>query len=115
MPASDDPFDDPGWKAYVTHVQHELIPMIDASGVTISLAPKDPKQVDVKFALELGLSIMLDKPIIVVIDADAVLPKGLEAVATIVVRGELDDPATKAMLTQGIAAVIADLDAKEDH
>ena len=66
--ADDDLFDDPGWNAYVTHVRTELIPMLEGSAMTISLAPNDPKGTDIKFAIELGLSIMLDKPIIVVID-----------------------------------------------
>lgn len=111
--ASEDPFDDPGWRAYVTHVRSELVPMIDSSAMTISLAPSDPSKVDVKFALELGLSIMLNKPILVVIDEDGMLPAMLEKIAVAVVRGSLDDPATQQAITAALA-IVAEVESSDD-
>ena len=56
---------DPQFKAYVARAQTELVPMIERSAVGISLVTKS--EVDIKFAIELGLMIMLDKPIITIV------------------------------------------------
>lgn len=89
--------DQSGWDAYHAHAMETLLPMIGDSAVTISLCPHDG-EADVKFALELGFSIMLSKPIIVVVDEGGTLPEGLAKVATAVVRGDLDDDDTQAAL-----------------
>ena len=88
-----DPFDDPAWKAYVTHVRTELVPMIKGSSIGMSIVPKDPEDVDVKFAVELGLMVMLDKPIMLVCRIGTVLPERLKRVADeIVFADDLTDP-----------------------
>ena len=97
--------EDPEWNAYVTHVRTTLIPMLESTSMTISLAPHDPKGTDIKFAIELGLSIMLDKPIIVVIRDGDVLPPMLEQIAHAVVRGDLDSPTTQAELMTAIKSI----------
>jgi hypothetical protein len=96
---------DPKWNAYVTHVRTELVPMIAGSGSTISLMPKDPADVDVKFAIELGLSIMMEKPLILVIDADGRIPPALESIAHAVVRGDINHESTRAALSQAIESL----------
>ena len=75
---------DPDWRAYVTHVEAELIPKIQESGMTISLVPKG--ETDVKFAIELGLSIMLNKPIMAVVQAGSEVPAKLSLVADEIVE-----------------------------
>ncbi|MFL5865256.1 MAG: hypothetical protein ACJ780_31565 [Solirubrobacteraceae bacterium] len=96
---------DPEWNAYVTHVRSSLIPMLENTALTISLAPDDPKGTDIKFAIELGLSIMLDKPIIVVLNTEAELPPMLAKIAHAVVRGNIDNPATQAELMAAITSI----------
>lgn len=103
--SGDDIWNDPQWRAYVTHVKTELVPMIDSSAMTVSLMPKDPADVDVKFAVELGLSIMLEKPIILVIDPGSRVPPKLEAIAEAVIEGSMDDPDARSRL----AATLAEL------
>lgn len=85
-----DPFDSPEWKAYSQRALEELVPMMRGSAVTISLAPKGDAT-DIKFALELGLSIMMDKPIIVVVFPDTTAPAKLLQFADRVVEGSYDD------------------------
>lgn len=102
---------DPEWKAYVTHVRTTLVPMIEESALSISIVPTDPANVDVKFAIELGLCIMLDKPIILAVrDADAVLPAALIRVADEIVRGDPSDPAVR----EEMMAAIQRVDPRED-
>jgi hypothetical protein len=97
--------EDPEWNAYVTHVRSSLIPMLEDSAMTISLAPDDPKGTDIKFAIELGLSIMLDKPIIVIIRDAGELPPMLKKIAYAVIRGDLDSPTIQAEIMTAIKSI----------
>jgi len=85
--------EDPEWRAYVTHVQTELVPMIEGSSIGMSIVPKNPEDVDVKYAVELGLMIMFDKPIMLICRVGMVLPPKLRAVADeIIFADDLTDP-----------------------
>jgi len=89
--ADDDPWEDPGWLEYAEHVKAELIPMIKNSRVTLSLVPPDNKP-DPKFAVELGYCIMLDKPIIAIVNPGSKVPLKLAKVADEIVEGKPGDP-----------------------
>lgn len=95
----------PEWKAYVTHVRTTLVPMIEDSAMSISIVPKDPESVDVKFAVELGLCIMLDKPIILAVREGTVLSDHLRRVADEIVEGNPDDPAVQEAFMAAIRRV----------
>jgi len=82
--------DDPDARAWARRVLDEVVPMIDDSAVFVSLVPRE--EVDVKFAVETGLAIMMDKPIIVVIRPGTPMPSKLAAVADAVVEFEPSDP-----------------------
>jgi hypothetical protein len=81
---TEDPYDSPEWRRYSKRAIRELLPMIADSAVTISLAPKG--ETDIQFALELGLSIMLDKPIIAVIEPGTQVPAKLAKIADEIVE-----------------------------
>ncbi len=83
-PDSVDPYDDPDFKLYVTHVRENLIPKIDESAFTMALVPTGPT--DVKFAIELGLSIMMGKPIILVVQPGTKIPWKLTKIADSVIE-----------------------------
>jgi hypothetical protein len=55
--------------------------MIEGSAVGVSIVPTDPDGVDVKFAVELGLMIMMDKPICLVVQPGTEIPAHLKRVA----------------------------------
>src|SRR4051812_43689645 len=76
--------DDPEAKAWAQRILDEVVPMIDESAVTISLVPKGPT--DIKFATELGLSIMFDKPIIAVVQPGTKVPAKMVLVADEIVE-----------------------------
>jgi hypothetical protein len=102
---------DPSWKAYVTHVRNDVAPKVWNSGMTISIVPKRPQDVDVKFAVELGLSIMFDKPMILCVPSeDTVLPAQLRRVADHVVIGPPNEPGVRDQLMEAITAVGERLD-----
>jgi hypothetical protein len=105
---------DPSWKAYVTHIRESVAPMVHDSGLTISIVPRRPQDVDVKFAVELGLSIMFDKPIILCVPyEDAELPGQLLRVADHVVVGQPSDPEVRERMMAAITAVKDKLDQQE--
>ena len=97
---------DPAWNAYVTHIRENVAPMVWGSGMTISIVPKRPEDVDVKFAVELGLSIMFNKPLIFCVPFDETeLPEKLREVADHIVVGPPSDPAVREKLMAAITAV----------
>jgi|1185.fasta_scaffold1101077_1 hypothetical protein len=108
---SDDPFDTDESRVWVRHVLDELVPMIADSAVTISLVPNGPT--DVKFAVELGLSIMLDKPIIAVVQPGTAVPAHLLRVADELVEVDLSGPHVQRRIGDAIARVMLAQDERE--
>lgn len=87
-----DPFGTVEWEAYAAHARETLIPMVAGSAVTAFLATS--AEPDVKQALELGMMILLDKPIIVILvdgQPREDLSRGLRRIA----NGFLDGPVTR--------------------
>lgn len=81
---TDDIRNNPQYIEWEERVRTKLIPKIEGSALTVSIAPRG--EPDIKFSVELGLSIMLDKKIIVVCEPDQVLSDKLRAVADEVVE-----------------------------
>lgn len=69
------------------HVRRELIPVLEGTAVTISLIPRG--ETDIKFAVELGLSILMNKPIIALVLPGMSIPSGLAAVAAEIVEVDI--------------------------
>lgn len=95
-----DPFQDPGWIEFVKRAEDNLVPKLAASGMTLSIAPRGPA--DIKFAVELGLSITMDKPILLLVHPGMDLPEKLRRVADVVCEVSLDDPNAGAIVAAAI-------------
>lgn len=90
--------------AWFAHVEDELIPMITNSAITISLVPTG--KADIKFAVELGLCIMLDKPIIAVVTPGRRIPDHLRRVADEIVEiADIHSPIAQQQLTAAIKRI----------
>lgn len=70
----------PEFDEYCEHVRKEVLPKVIESGVFISITPANPKELDIKFAVELGMAVMLDKPIIAIIRPGTKIPEKLARV-----------------------------------
>jgi hypothetical protein len=92
LPGTEEPWLDPEWQAYVTRTQTELLPMIEGSSIGLSIVPTSAEKVDIKFAVELGLMIMLDKPIIMVVAPNQLIPEKLRRVADDIVVHDPEHP-----------------------
>ena len=102
---SDDLTPDPEFKALEARVHAHVLPMIRKSAMTMTVVPKG--ETDIKFAVELGLSIMLDKPLVLVIRPGMKIPDKLRAIADEVIEIDIADP-EQAQAAQGvIAAAVA--------
>lgn len=100
----EDPFSDPEWLAYADRAIKELLPKMQRSAVMLSLVPQGPT--DVKYALELGFMIMLDKPIICVVPPGVRVPGKLIGVADAIVEGDITDESMGKRLSAEIDRVM---------
>jgi hypothetical protein len=80
----DDAWQDPSMKAWAKQVLDDAVPKIKDSVLVAQLVPDGPG--DVKSWVELGASIMLDKPIVAVVLGDRPVPEKLRLVADEIVR-----------------------------
>jgi hypothetical protein len=92
---------DPEWTAFVENVREGTLKGIESSAAVISIAPGG--EPDIKFAVELGLSIMLDKPLIIVALPGRPIPDRLRRIADRVVEADVD-------VEEGQAAIKAALE-----
>lgn len=96
------PWNSPEWNEYVERVHRELIPKIKDTNIFVSITPSTPDKVDVKFAVELGLAIMYNKPIIACIQPGTPIPEKLARVVDKFVELDLKDPAGRERLVEAI-------------
>ena len=96
----------PEFDKWVQRIREELIPKIKESDVFISITPSSPEEVDVKFAVELGLAIMMDKPIIATCKPGTKIPAKLAAVVDRFVEMDCDNMPES---SQRLKEVIKDL------
>ena len=71
--------DDEDSREFLKHAEEEMAPMLRASAASISLVPSDHG--DAKFWVELGASIMFEKPIILVVSPGRSMPQKLQHIA----------------------------------
>jgi hypothetical protein len=84
-----DEWDDPFWQEFVRNVRDNTMQMVADSHATVSIYPAHA-ETDVKFAVELGLSIMYDKPLIVLVPPGVRIPVHLQRVADEIVVCDID-------------------------
>lgn len=111
MTDKDDPFDSQEFLDYADRVRRELIPKLEDSSVVVSLVPDG--EGDVKFAVELGFSVMMDKPIIAVVAPGSTPSTKLIKVADVILEADLSSDAGRASLQERLPAAIAGLDPDE--
>ena len=105
--APDDIRYDADFQAFEAEVQEGLIPKLVDSACTVSLVPRG--ETDVKFAVELGMSIMLDKPILAIVQEGTSVPKRLLKVADRVIVGDMETSEGIAKLQGEIQSFLATL------
>jgi hypothetical protein len=96
--------DDPAFRAWQKRVREDLVPKLRDSAVVMSLVPTGPT--DIKFAVELGLSIMMDKPILAVVAPGTKVPDKLVRVADRIIEGDIATEAGRVKLQAALTAYL---------
>ena len=79
----------PEWDKFAAYQREYTVKAMEASAYVMSIIPK-PGEVDVKFAVELGMAIMLGKPIFAMAQPGTPIPQGLRKAADVVIVADLD-------------------------
>jgi hypothetical protein len=102
---TDDIRDDPEFQEWERSVQTDLVPKLRQSAYTMCLVPDG--EPDAKVAVELGMMILLDKPIIAVVRAGTRIPRHLARVADQICEADLDTEVGRADLAGRINSYMA--------
>lgn len=98
-----DPFQTVEWERYAAHARATLIPMLEDSAVGLILTSRG--EPDVKQSLEIGMMVLMDKPILIIADPGQEIPKKLRLIADSIVLGPIERPGFQADLTAAMAAL----------
>lgn len=105
----------PEFDRFADRVRKELVPKIEGSNLFVSITPLDANKVDVKFAVELGLAVMFNKPIIAVIRPGTQVPEKLTRVVDRFVELDLDDPTSRDRLADTIKDMAEEYSKEDDE
>jgi hypothetical protein len=83
---------DPRWRQFEADVRKNLIPQMRDSANVLMIAPDISSDFDVRFALQIGASVLLEKPLVLVVDGDRTVPPKLERIADRIIRADLSTP-----------------------
>jgi hypothetical protein len=97
------------WDDWAKNIENDLVPKLESSAMVMSLMPRSGKP-DAKFAVELGMAIMLDKPIIVMAEPGQAIPSKLSAIADAVVVADLGTEEGKDTLALAINEFLSKLE-----
>ena len=105
-----DDFDDRQFQKVVTE---GLVPKVESSAIFVSICPGTDK-LDAKFCVELGVAIMLDKPILAIVDPSQTIPEKLRRVAEMIVLADITTDEGRRRIAEAIRDFQKRMDA-EDH
>jgi nucleoside 2-deoxyribosyltransferase len=95
----------PQWEQFVHNVREDAVKKIESSAFVMSVIP-EAEDVDIKFCVELGLAIMLDKPILAVVQPGVRVPVRLQRVADEVLKIDVDTPRGEERLRDAVKRVL---------
>lgn len=95
------------WDAFVEAFRREAVEKISGSAGFLSLIPESD-DIDVKFCVELGAAIMMNKPIIAVVHKGRTAPEKLAKIADEIVYADLDTTEGQKEVAMAIRRVVDD-------
>jgi hypothetical protein len=97
--------DDDEFELFERQVREELLPKLSGSNYVISIAPS-PEHIDIKVAVEVGLAILLNKPLIVMAPEGRVHPEKLLRIADYVVTGDIESDEGRQVMFEKIGRIL---------
>lgn len=107
MTKSKNPFDSDGFRRWADDMRNRLIPNMRDSASVLMIAPRMEGRFDIEFALQIGASILLEKPLILLVHHGRTIPPKLRAIADRIIETDLnnmtmDAPAIQEQIKQAI-------------
>jgi hypothetical protein len=96
------------WERFVDQTRRQTLHGMAESAFVLSLVPAGDRT-DIKFAVELGLAIMLDKPLVAVVMPGAPVPAKLRRVADRIIEADIDREAGRQKVAAAMREVMAEL------
>jgi hypothetical protein len=84
---------EPEAERWMNDVREHMVPKMEASGAVVSI---QNGQTDVKLAVELGMALLMDKPLILAVTPGSVVPERLLRAADEVIEFDMGDPVSTA-------------------
>jgi len=103
--SSDDVYDSDEWNAFVKNFREDALGKMVESAFVMHLIP-DKEKFDVKFAVELGASIMLDKPMMAVVMPGAEVPPRMRALCDEIIELDIDTEEGRQELQEAISRML---------
>lgn len=103
-----DPSERADWDRFVKGVREDAVVKMTDSAFVVSIVPRE--EPDVKFCVELGLSIMLDKPLLIVLHPETPIPARLLRCADHVVECDIDTEEGREKLEAAITALVEEVE-----
>jgi Trp operon repressor len=99
------------WDRFVTAARKTVIEGIAPSALTMILSPPDPENLDIKQAFEIGASLLLDKPLVLLVMSGRPVPPGLRRAAHTIIRlqEDLDTEAGRRELKRKLEPVLREV------
>jgi hypothetical protein len=109
-PARGDPFERDDFRIWADDMRKRLIPKMRDSSNVLMLAPDLKAEFDISFALQIGATILLEKPLILVVHPGRQIPPKLRAIADRVIEADLNGlPMDDAKIQEQIRQAMVDL------
>lgn len=106
-------YQDQKWQAFAANVKNNLVPMIKNSDIYVAICPT-PDKVDAKFAVELGVAVMLDKPMVAVVKPGTPISEKLSRVIDRFIECDISQPSERERLAGILKQMANDGFAKEE-
>lgn len=91
MKRSKSPYDSDDFKRWADTMRSQLIPEMRQSAHVLMIAPSTDAEFDIAFALQVGASILLGKPLILLAHRGRTVPPKLKAIADRIIEVDLDE------------------------
>lgn len=105
-------YTDPDFKAWEHSVVTNMLPKLEGSAAAVMMAFGDT---DAKFAVELGFSIMLDKPILALVRPGQTPPRKLALVADMIVEADMETEVGQAIVAAAVKDFLSNLLTEEEE
>lgn len=103
-----DPLEHPEARKFLNRARRDLLPKIKDSALTVALWGGDP---DPKQAIEFGYSVLLDKPIVLVVLRNAQVPEKVMKVTDAIIEWTDDQDVLAQRINEVMAELLGDDDA----